>query len=92
MQNRNAAPLPSNPSVSTMEAGSQTTSGEPTSNCVGKAPSLVYRAEDIARMLDISLRAAYNLCNTNTQFKVIHIGTSIRVSKASFDSWLANGQ
>lgn len=43
-------------------------------------------------MLDISLRAAYNLCNTTTQFKVIHIGTSIRVSKASFDSWLANGQ
>ena len=91
MQNRNAAPLPSNPSTSTMEAGSQTTSGEPTSNCVGKAPSLVYRAEDIARMLDISLRAAYNLCNSTTEFKVIRIGTSLRVNKASFDAWIAKG-
>ena len=40
-------------------------------------------------MLSISLRAAYTLCNTTTDFRVLHIGTSIRVSKASFDAWLA---
>lgn len=45
--------------------------------------------EDIAQMLSISLRAAYTLCNTTTDFRVLHIGTSIRVSKASFDAWLA---
>ena len=51
--------------------------------------ALVYRVEDIAQMLSISLRAAYTLCNTTTDFRVLHIGTSIRVSKASFDAWLA---
>lgn len=40
-------------------------------------------------MLSISLQAAYTLCNTTTDFRVLHIGTSIRVSKASFDAWLA---
>lgn len=42
-------------------------------------------------MLDISLRAAYNLCNSTTEFKVIRIGTSLRVNKASFDAWIAKG-
>lgn len=50
---------------------------------------VLYRVEDIAQMLSISLRAAYTLCNTTTDFRVLHIGTSIRVSKASFDAWLA---
>ena len=48
--------------------------------------------EEIAEILSISLRAAYNLCNTTTAFKVLHIGASIRVSKASFDAWFARSE
>lgn len=48
---------------------------------------LVYRVEEIAAMLAISLRAAYNLCNSTKEFKVLHIGNSIRVCKESFDEW-----
>lgn len=48
---------------------------------------LVYRVEEVASMLAISLRAAYNLCNSTKEFKVLHIGNSIRVSKESFDEW-----
>ena len=50
---------------------------------------LVYRVEEIAQLLAISNRAAYNLCNTTKDFKVIRLGTSIRVSKQSFDDWFA---
>ena len=50
---------------------------------------LVYRVEEIAQLLAISPRAAYNLCNTTKDFKVLRIGTSIRVNKKSFDSWFA---
>ena len=38
-----------------------------------------------------SNRAAYNLCNTTKDFRVLRLGTSIRVSKQSFDDWLACG-
>ena len=31
----------------------------------------------------------YELCNSGS-FKIVHIGRSIRVSKASFDAWLDN--
>ena len=50
---------------------------------------LVYRAEEIAQLLAISNRAAYNLCNTTKDFKVIRLGTGIRVSKQSFDDRFA---
>ena len=52
-------------------------------------PRYVYRVEEIAQLLAISNRAAYNLCNTTKDFKVIRLGTSIRVSKQSFDDWFA---
>ena len=57
-----------------------------------KAPKLeplVYRVEEIAQLLAISPRAAYNLCNTTKDFRVLRIGTSIRVNKQSFDNWFA---
>ena len=54
-----------------------------------KHEPLVYRVEEIAQLLAISPRAAYNLCNTTKDFKVMRIGTSIRVSKQSFDDWFA---
>ena len=49
---------------------------------------LVYTVEEIARMLAISQRAAYNLCNSTTEFRVLRVGGSIRVPKDSFDAWL----
>ena len=39
-------------------------------------------------MLSISLRSAYNLCNSTTEFRVLRVGGSIRIPKDSFDSWL----
>lgn len=49
---------------------------------------LVYTVEEIARMLAISLRSAYNLCNSTTEFRVLRVGGSICVPKDSFDAWL----
>ena len=49
---------------------------------------LVYTVNDIARMLAISLRSAYNLCNSTTEFRVLRVGGSIRIPKDSFDAWL----
>ena len=46
-----------------------------------KHEPLVYRVEEIAQLLVISPRAAYNLCNTTKDFRVLRIGTSIRVNK-----------
>ncbi|MBS6370186.1 MAG: helix-turn-helix domain-containing protein [Faecalibacterium prausnitzii] len=40
------------------------------------------------RMLAISLRSAYNLCNSTTEFRVLRVGGSIRVPKDGFDAWL----
>ena len=54
-----------------------------------KLKPLVYRVEEIAQLLAISPRAAYNLCNTTKDFRVLRIGTSIRVTKQSFDNWFA---
>ena len=54
-----------------------------------KLEPLVYRVEEIAQLLAISPRAAYNLCNTTKDFRMLRIGTSIRVNKQSFDSWFA---
>lgn len=54
-----------------------------------KLEPLVYRVEEIAQLLAISPRAAYNLCNTTKDFQVLRIGTSIRVNQQSFDNWFA---
>ena len=78
------------PESRTMEL-SQNPAVEPsdqTNKTVRHAP-LVYRVDEIAQLLAISNRAAYNLCNTTKDFKVIRLGTSIRVSKQSFDDWFA---
>ena len=78
------------PESPTMEL-SQNPAVEPsdqTRTTIRHAP-LVYRVDEIAQLLAISNRAAYNLCNTTKDFKVIRLGTSIRVSKQSFDDWFA---
>ena len=49
---------------------------------------LVYTVKEVAQMLAISQRAAYNLCNSTTEFRVLRAGGSIRIPKDSFDAWL----
>ena len=72
-----------------MEVVNETNSHKCSGQALPKAEvkPLVYRVEEVAAMLAISLRAAYNLCNSTKEFKVLHIGNSIRVSKESFDEW-----
>ena len=53
-----------------------------------KAKTMVYTVDEIAQMLAISLRSAYNLCNSTTEFRVLRVGGSIRIPKDSFDAWL----
>ena len=80
--------LQNDPYPTTMEVVTQTNAVKsPTDS--PKTTKLVYTVEEIARMLAISLRSAYNLCNTTKDFRVLRIGTSIRVNKQSFDNWFA---
>ena len=73
--------------LTTMEVVTQTNAVKsPTDSPV--ATKLVYTVEEIARMLAISLRSAYNLCNSTTEFRVLRAGGSIRIPKDSFDAWL----
>ena len=75
----------SNPT--TMEVVTQTNAVKsPTDS--PKTTKLVYTVEEIARMLAISLRSAYNLCNSTTEFRVLRVGGSIRIPKDGFDAWL----
>lgn len=47
-----------------------------------------YTAEQIAQILGISIRKAYDLCETTHDFKVIRLGKRcLRVHKKSFDNW-----
>ena len=69
---------------------SKTPATEPSKQAsVTRHEPLVCRVEEIAQLLAISNRAAYNLCNTTKDFRVLRIGTSIRVNKQSFDNWFA---
>ena len=73
--------------LTTMEVVTQTNAVKsPTDS--PETTKLVYTVNDIARMLAISLRSAYNLCNSTTEFRVLRAGGSIRVPKDSFDAWL----
>ena len=78
--------LQSDSDPATMEVVTQTNAVKsPTDS--PKTTKLVYTVEEIARMLAISLRSAYNLCNSTTEFRVLRVGGSIRVPKDSFDAW-----
>ena len=50
-------------------------------------PSMTYRVEDIARILDIGRSSAYNLVRQG-HFKTVRIGSAIRISRKSFEEWL----
>ena len=47
-----------------------------------------YTVQEVAQMLDIPLRSAYQLCSATSEFKVKRWGRTVRISKASFDEWL----
>ena len=79
--------LQKNSTTTTMKVVTQTNAVKsPTDS--PKTTKLVYTVEEIARMLAISLRSAYNLCNSTTEFRVLRAGGSIRIPKDSFDAWL----
>ena len=46
-----------------------------------------YLVEDIAEILGIGRSSAYELVKQG-HFKIVRIGTAIRISKKSFDEWL----
>lgn len=58
--------------------------GDTNKNLGGKR---TYTVEEIAKILGIGRTAAYNLVHSGV-FKMVRIGSSIRVSKVSFDDWL----
>lgn len=47
-----------------------------------------YTVDEIAEILDIGRTSAYNLVKQNL-FKSVRIGTTIRISKKSFEEWMA---
>ena len=46
-----------------------------------------YTVDEISELLGIGRTAAYRLVHSGG-FKVVRIGTAIRISKESFDAWL----
>ncbi len=48
----------------------------------------IYTVKDIASILNISERSAYNFVNKTNEFKVLRIGRTLRVAKDSFNAWL----
>ena len=61
--------LQKNSTTTTMKVVTQTNAVKsPTDS--PKTTKLVYTVEEIARMLAISLRSAYNLCNSTTEFRM----------------------
>ena len=75
----------SNPT--TMEVVTRTNTVKSPTNSP-ETTKLVYTVKEVAQMLAISQRAAYNLCNSTTEFRVLRAGGSIRIPKDSFDAWL----
>ena len=86
-ENYTNKPLQKASNPTTMEAVTQTNAVKSPTDSL-KATTLVYTVEEIAQMLSISLRSAYNLCNSTTEFRVLRVGGSIRIPKDGFDAWL----
>ena len=75
------------PNNDTMEVVTRTNAVKSPTNSP-ETTKLVYTVKEVAQMLAISQRAAYNLCNSTTEFHVLRAGGSIRIPKDSFDAWL----
>lgn len=51
-----------------------------------------YTAEQIAEILGVSVRTAYNICEHTKDFRVIRLGKRcLHIHKESFDLWLDGG-
>lgn len=47
-----------------------------------------YTAEQVASILGVSIRKAYQICETTNEFKVIRLGKRcLRINRESFDKW-----
>lgn len=47
-----------------------------------------YTVNELAEILGVSLRTAYNLCENAKDFKVLRMGKRcLRIHKESFDKW-----
>ena len=79
--------LPKDSNPTTMEVVTQTNAVKSPTDSPATT-KLVYTVKEVAQMLAISQRAAYNLCNSTTEFRVLRAGGSIRIPKDSFDAWL----
>ena len=79
--------LQSDSNPATMEVVTRTNAVKSPTDSL-KAPKLVYTVKEVAQMLAISQRAAYNRCNSTTEVRVLRAGGSIRIPKDSFDMWL----
>ena len=54
----------------------------------GRTVQQTYTAEQIAEILGVSVRKAYNICETSKEFKIIRLGKRcLRIHKESFDQW-----
>ena len=51
-----------------------------------------YPIKEIAGILGISERTAYHICSKTKDFKVMRLGRTIRVQKASFDAWFTSSE
>ena len=71
----------------TMKGGTAMESPVPETKQIPNTESKTYRVEDICRLLNIGRSSAYNLVREG-HFKIVRIGTAIRISKKSFDEWL----
>ena len=83
----NTETLQSAANPGTMEVVTRTNAVKSPTNSP-ETTKLVYTVKEVAQMLAISQRAAYNLCNSTTEFRVLRAGGSIRIPKDSFDAWL----
>ncbi|MBQ7298445.1 MAG: helix-turn-helix domain-containing protein [Clostridia bacterium] len=58
-----------------------------TTHCIGAENKRTYTVEEIAKLLSIGRTTAYALVKEG-HFKIVRIGSAIRISKQSFDEWL----
>jgi hypothetical protein len=65
--------LQSDSDPATMEVVTQTNAVKSPTNSP-ETTKLVYTVKEVAQMLAISQRAAYNLCNSTTEFRVLRAG------------------
>ena len=49
-----------------------------------------YSVPEMAHILGISTRSAYNLCSYTSDFRVLRLGRTVRIHKESFDKWFSS--